>query len=296
MGIFREFSEGLALSQQSPFVTALGVVAASVFAVHWIRKNAAPRLREQRRARTFDRVLETARGLEELAGMRNLTEEQQASFRAALVENGEGVALPKAATSTEPDARDEPAVEAKEPPPWFLDRVERLIDAGARCLMGLGAIGLGAMFFFPVYDMTARELDAADVIIGILASLLGSAFVVGGVRIIAKQVGVDLGFIDEAKVFLLAKLTPPDWVQVIFFLALFSMPYLLPIGLFVHMVHWCLTTSGDVRPDEWVFTAVCGSIAVGAVVKAVQKIRGFFYFPDDSSSSSLSPAEASYAS
>lgn len=50
------------------------------------------------------------------------------------------------------------------------------------------------------------------------------------------------------------------------------------------MAHWCMTTSSDVRPDEWVITAVCGLVAVGAVVKAVQKLRAFFYFPEDSAS------------
>lgn len=285
MGIFRDLSEGLALSQQSPVLAAVGLVAASVFAVHWIRKNAAPRLREQRRARAFDRVLETARALEELAGMRSLTDEQRASFAAALIENGEGTVPPKTAAKTEEEAAGEPGVEPNgPPPPWFLDRVERLVDAGVHLFLGLGAIGLGVGCFFLVYDMMDRELDVMAVVIGGVASLFGVSIVVAGVRMIAKQVGIELGFIDDAKAWVRAKLTPPDWIYVIVGLALLSAPYVLSIGFFVYMAHWCMTTSSDVRPDEWVITAVCGLVAVGAVVKAVQKLRAFFYFPEDSAS------------
>jgi len=291
MGIFGDLSEGLALSQESPFLAVLGLVAASVFAVHWVRKNAAPRLREQRRARTFGRVLETARGLDELAGMRNLTEEQRASLVAALIANGEGLTLPKAATSTQSKAQDDPVAEREEPPPpWFLDRVERLVDAGAKLLVGLGAIGLGVGCFFLVYEAMAHELEVGTVVIGILFSFFGTTITLVGVRTIAKQVGVELGFIDDAKVYLRAKLTPPEWVYGVFGLALLSVPYLLPIGFFVYMAHWCVTTSKHVRPVEWVITAICGLIALGAMVKAVQKFRAFFYFPEDSSSSSSARA------
>lgn len=288
MGIFRELKEGLALADVSPFLVVVGLVVASVYALYWIRKNAAPRLRDQTRARAFGRVLETARGLEELGEMRNLNEEHRASLMAALIENGEGLTPPPEATmnvEVTAEADDDPETESTvhPPPPWFFDRVERLVDAGGPVLVGVGGMGLGVGCIFMVYDIISMGIDVGAVLIGSLFSLFGIVAIVGGLRMVAKQVGLELAFIDEAKAYLRAKLTPPDWIYGVVGLLLLSAKYVLPIGLFVVMLQWCLVNPESAGTEDWIGTVVAALIALGATVKAVQKLRALLYLPEDTS-------------
>jgi hypothetical protein len=76
------------------------------------------------RARRFKRVLETARGLNEVASMGSLSDEQRAAFTAALMEHGEALPMestPKQVTDQGPCeiSRERPGLTLIGSPGWI---------------------------------------------------------------------------------------------------------------------------------------------------------------------------------
>lgn len=281
MGIISDIGEGLVLASEAPLLAGLGAIALIYPAISWVRKNAAPRLSEQRQARTFQRILDTARGLNELAEMKHLTEEQRSDLQAALIENGKGL-LPRQAPEELEAAALDPADDRADPvpPPWFLDRVEALFDAGGRIFGGLFLVGIGVACLTMALGILGSSRGTTSLTDTVLTCLFFTGFglfsTLNGLQIVTTSIGLHLAFINHAKD-LLSKLLPPTWL---IFLLEVSIKYLTPVILFAYVLNWALTTTERVDATAWGFTVFLGLLAVGVSVNAIQKLRVLFHIPE----------------